>query len=154
MKIIEAQSAHLSNYEVLAHVESMRARFDAASSNGASSTLKSGNLETVIKELADHLRTPPSPLHPPSSYTPRTIKELFTALKPYRLTKAELLMILNLRPQSEGLLYTIIEDFDDRFQNSEVTNMMTVIANVLGADDTQADGQAAENAEDSDMTLQ
>ncbi|KAI9790546.1 MAG: hypothetical protein M1816_005053 [Peltula sp. TS41687] len=136
MKILETQSAHLTNYEVLKHVESMRARYDGAGRrHGQPSAMKSGDLETVMKELMDYLRTPPSPLKPPSRYTKDTIRDLFNALRPYNLTKAELLMILNLRPQNVGVLDTIIEEMDDRFKHGEEEEILRLIGDVLGRDE-------------------
>lgn len=50
-QVLEAQSAHLTNYEVLGHLESMRTRYDAPIHQGARPEMKSGNLETVMKEV-------------------------------------------------------------------------------------------------------
>lgn len=144
----------------------MRARYDEAGTrHGLSSPMmKSGDLETVMKEvfrslnsfnvqhrlltifeLMDYLRTPPSPLAPPSKYTPNTIRELFTALRPYHLTKAELLMILNLRPQNVGVLDTIIEEMDDRFKNGEEQDILRLVGDVLGRDEVNGEEHATSN---------
>ncbi|KAI9810630.1 MAG: hypothetical protein M1832_001229 [Thelocarpon impressellum] len=158
MKILETQSAHLTNHEVLLHLESMRARYaELAQQRGRPASLKSGNLETVLKELTDYLHTQPSPLTPPSAYGPNTCRELFVALQPFDLTKAELLMILNLRPLSLGVLDTIIEEMDSRFDDEQQLKIQSLIAEVLGADggpDPAGDGdevnQSGAEAEDVD----
>ncbi|KAI9801472.1 MAG: hypothetical protein M1833_002704 [Piccolia ochrophora] len=122
MQILEVQSSHLTNHEVLQHLSS--------SQRGPS--LKSGNLETVVKELTDYLQTSPSPLSHPTTYTSTTISSLLTALEPYHLTKAELLMILNIRPQSLGVLDTIIEEMEERFTNNQDEEILKIIGDVLG----------------------
>ncbi|KAI9674101.1 MAG: hypothetical protein M1817_001919 [Caeruleum heppii] len=143
MKILETQSAHLTNYEVLTHLESMRARYATQAvppppptdSGVPSNPMKSGNLETVMKELTDYLQAPPSPLAPPSPYTPSaTIRTLLTNLAPYALTKAELLMILNLRPTSIEVLDTVVEEMEARFADEQVEGILRVVGEVLGGE--------------------
>jgi hypothetical protein len=47
MKILEAQSAILTNYEVYAHLKEQRARYSRGNLKGK----RPGNLETVVKEV-------------------------------------------------------------------------------------------------------
>ena len=86
-------------------------------------------------QLADYLHQPKSPLAPPTSYSSETIRELFVVLQPYDLTKAELLMILNLRPDSVGVLDTIIEEMDARFTDDQHMKILELVADVLGRED-------------------
>ena len=52
VQILEPQSATLTNYEVLRHIESMRTRYnEVAQQRGSPASLKSGNLETIMKEV-------------------------------------------------------------------------------------------------------
>ncbi|KAA6414537.1 MAG: hypothetical protein FRX48_01286 [Lasallia pustulata] len=134
MKIVATQSATLSNYEVLTHLTSTRAKSSLRhSADPRSSPMKSPNLETVTKELTDYLspRRPPPPIPTPappyaSAYTPSTIKILLTSLRAYDLTKAELLMILNLRPADMGLLDCVVEECDMRFSAEEQEEILRV----------------------------
>lgn len=48
MKIIDAQSATLTNYEVYAHLVEQRARYAKKGVKGR----RPGNLETVVKEVS------------------------------------------------------------------------------------------------------
>ena len=89
----------------------------------------------------DYLSTPPSPLARPTRYKPDVIRELFKALQPYSLTKAELLMILDLRPQSEAVLHSIVEEFDDRFDESACDRILQAVGNLLGNDNVEDTGQ-------------
>ncbi len=54
------------------------------------------------------------------------------ALKPYGLTKSEVLMILNLRPEELGLLDAVVEECDGRFSGEEQEEMVRVVGEVLG----------------------
>ncbi|KAI9827114.1 MAG: hypothetical protein M1819_007005 [Sarea resinae] len=79
MKILETQSATLTNYEVLTHIQLMRSRRQRPSTRNPTAEqkqqqqqqqhqpskaqeLKSPNLETILKELSEYLLSPPSPL--------------------------------------------------------------------------------------------
>ncbi|KAI9764419.1 MAG: hypothetical protein M1840_008442 [Geoglossum simile] len=153
----------LSNYEVLSHLESMRSRYNNPTAP-TSIKMKSGNLETVMKEahlptkiqnptppfpkptnrhhthrkptnatqLLDYLHTPPSPLLATHRYTAQTIQGLIAALRPYKLEKPELLMILNLRPATTAELDVVVEEMDQRFAEPEVEAILRVVAEVLG----------------------
>jgi hypothetical protein len=58
MKILESQSAVLSNYEVLEHLNDQRKRYKQARRRGG------GNLENVVKEVGSHLLSVHSPRLP------------------------------------------------------------------------------------------
>lgn len=83
----------------------------------------------------DYMTAQPSPLAKPTSYDPTIIGKLLKALQRYDLAKAELLMILNLRPQSEAVLHSILEEFDDRFNEDTRAEILQTIQDVLGKDD-------------------
>ncbi|KAI9874301.1 MAG: hypothetical protein M1830_009902 [Pleopsidium flavum] len=107
--------------------------------------MESRNLETVVKELTDYLHTPKNPLAPPSKYNESTIQTLMQALQPYDLTKAELLMIINLRPDNAGVLDCIVEELDQRFSEEVQEEMLRVVVDVLGA--REEDGEDGEDGE-------
>ncbi|MCJ1364351.1 hypothetical protein MMC16_003461 [Acarospora aff. strigata] len=147
MKILETQSATLTNYEVLKHLETIHSTTPEDSNSNNATTMKSGNLETVVKELTDYLLlTPRSPLSlsQQNPYTSSTIPTLLSALKPYDLTKAELLMILNLRPDNPGVLDCIVEELDQRFSEEEVGAILGVVGDVLGKEDGEGGEEGGE----------
>ena len=53
-------------------------------------------------------------------------------LERFKLTKAELLMVLNLRPRDPGLLDAVVEECDDRFGPDEQEEMLKIIGEELG----------------------
>ncbi len=64
------------------------------------------------------------------------------ALQPYDLTKAELLMIINLRPDNAGVLDCIVEELDQRFSEEVQEQMLRAVVDVLGAgEEEEEDGE-------------
>ena len=66
------------------------------------------------------------------------------ALSPFNLTKPEVLMILNLRPASESVLYNVIEDCEQRFKEDKQQEIFDIIGDILGReeDETELDVEA------------
>ncbi|PNY26408.1 DNA-directed RNA polymerase III subunit RPC9 [Tolypocladium capitatum] len=127
MKVIESQSAVLSNYEVYQHLVDQRQRYKPTKRRGPP------NLEMVVKELLQYLQTPPSPLsQTPVTYRPQCISQLLERLRPYELSKGEVIMILNLRPASVAALNTVVEDMAERFNDEQQEDMVNIVAQVLG----------------------
>ncbi|KAG6087538.1 hypothetical protein E4U15_007770 [Claviceps sp. LM218 group G6] len=127
MKIIEAQSAVLSDYEVYQHLSDQRNSYKQNKRRGPP------NMETVVRELLQYLRTEPNPLsQQPLTYTPDCIAQLLEKLRPYELSKGEVVMVLNLRPASVAGLNTIIEDMSERFSEEQQEDMVNIVAQVLG----------------------
>ncbi|KAJ4125472.1 hypothetical protein NW768_009091 [Fusarium equiseti] len=127
MKILEAQSAVLTNYEVYQHVTEQRERYKNGKRRGPP------NLETVVRELLQYLRTNPGPLsQEPLPYTEGCISKLLERLRPYNLAKGEVVMIINLRPASVAALNTVVEDMSERFDEEQQEAMVNIIAEVLG----------------------
>ncbi|KAG5998114.1 hypothetical protein E4U52_001715 [Claviceps spartinae] len=127
MKIIEAQSAVLSDYEVYQHLSDQRNSYKQNKRRGPP------NMETVVRELLQYLRTEPNPLsQQPLTYTPDCIAQLLEKLRPYELSKGEVVMVLNLRPASVASLNTIIEDMSERFSEEQQEDMVNIVAQVLG----------------------
>ncbi|KAL2069956.1 hypothetical protein VTL71DRAFT_14636 [Oculimacula yallundae] len=145
MKILEAQSATLTNYEVYTHLTEQRARYAKKGIKGR----RPGNLETVVKELLEYFHEAPSPLAcKPLPYTSQTISTLLTRLRPFDFTKAEILMIMNLRPTKPESLNTIVEEMENRFSDEQQLQIVEIIREVLGSPDGNAEAQAmADKAE-------
>lgn len=62
---------------------------------------------------------------------PSRIKSLVTRLQCYNLTKAELVMIINLAPEELGLLDCIVEECDLRFSEEDQLGILEVVRDVL-----------------------
>ncbi|KAM0457662.1 hypothetical protein ACHAPV_006556 [Trichoderma viride] len=145
MKVIEAQNAVLSNYEVLQHLSQQKNLYKLRKRRGPP------NLETVVRELIQYLQSYPNPLsQKPSAYTPNCISKLLERLSPYELSKGEVVMILNLRPASVAALNTVIEEMAERFNDEQQEEMVNIILEVLGQFEASANanGNADDAAED------
>jgi hypothetical protein len=102
-------------------------------------------------QLLDYFHEAPSPLgSKPFPYNERTIRTLLERLRPWDFTKAEILMILNLRPTKPENLNTIVEEMEVRFPGDDLQfEIVGVIAEVLGKPDGEAERQAmSENAKE------
>jgi len=132
MKILEAQSAVLTNYEVYTHLSELRQRYAKERKNKRGP----GNLQTIVMELMDYFEKPPSPLgSKPMPYDENSIRTLLERLRPYDLTKAEIIMIMNNRPTNPAVLQNLIQEFDDRFYDDvdgARADILNIIAEVLG----------------------
>ncbi|TPX07894.1 uncharacterized protein E0L32_010469 [Thyridium curvatum] len=129
MKILEAQNAVLTNYEVYQFLLERKNRKD-----GNRSRRGPPNYETLVKEVLEHLETNPNPLSQrPLTYTPEAIPLLIEKLHPYDLTKGEMIMIINLRPGSIPALNCIVEDMVERLYDHQQEEVLGIISETLGA---------------------
>ncbi|PKS09750.1 hypothetical protein jhhlp_004371 [Lomentospora prolificans] len=144
MKILEAQNAVLTNYEVYKHLAEQRERYAQDKRRGPP------NLETVVREILQYFRTPPNPLSQnPITYTPECVSTLLERLRPYDLSKAEVIMLFNLRPQSVANLNTSIEELEDRFTLEQQEAIIEVVVDVLG----QFESAEAQDAAEGDASM-
>ena len=52
-------------------------------------------------------------------------------------------MIVNLRPDTLGLLDCVVEECDERFTAEQQDEIVAIIGNVLGRDEGEVDGEGA-----------
>ncbi|POS74205.1 hypothetical protein DHEL01_v207396 [Diaporthe helianthi] len=129
MKILEAQSAILSNFEVYQHLlnEQQKAKLPDRKRQVPRS------LQTVIKEVIDQLRTQPDPLSQrPITYDATSIGRLVERLRDYDLTKGETIMLINLRPDNPAVLAACVEDAESRFDDEKQQEILAIIDEILG----------------------
>lgn len=132
MKILESQSAVLTNYEVLTHLLELDAEYSGADGEGRARK-KPENLKIIMKDTLTYLRRPNAPLTDPYNASALTSSSsLFARLAPkYRITKAEYVMLFNLRPKNLAELEVIIEEASTRFGEEELMEILqSVIASV------------------------
>ncbi|XP_023013702.1 RNA polymerase III subunit I [Leptinotarsa decemlineata] len=113
MEIVKGNSATLSNFEVLKHLQKVK-----------SSKMKpNGQLATITYETIRYLEETPC-----SQETPESIKECVKALAPFNLSKTEILMIINSPPTSALEIQLLIEESEERLTEEQVENMLEIIA--------------------------
>ncbi|KZM24101.1 uncharacterized protein EKO05_0010281 [Ascochyta rabiei] len=138
MHIKNAQSALLSNHELLLHLRQEEAEYTGEDGTERKRWKPKG-LEHMLRDGLTYLQTADytTPLIPATHPTrPMTLYKgshsLFRALAPhYRLNKAEFIQIYNLRPTTQVMLELIIEEAGTRFSEAELHEILATIARVL-----------------------
>ena len=94
-------------------------------------------------QLLDYFHEAPSPLaSDPLPYDEKTVYRLMERLRPYDLTKAEMLMIMNIRPTRADVLNAIVEELETRFDQTQQNEITEIVIEVLGQPDGEAERQA------------
>ena len=75
------------------------------------------------------------PLPPYADQDSSGIRRLVKRLKQFELTKAEVLMVLNLRPRDPVLLDLVVEECDGRLSAEDQDRVLQIIAEELGTDE-------------------
>lgn len=112
MKIIEENAGLLSNNEVLAVLKDREADQQAVVSRALPSEIE---VYTALLE-----RTP-------AVKSREELAQFIEALKPYALSKQELLHLINARPQTEVELYTGIDGLYDRFEHDQAAELLELV---------------------------
>ncbi|KAJ4422835.1 hypothetical protein N0V82_002491 [Gnomoniopsis sp. IMI 355080] len=129
MKILESQSAVLTNFEVYQHLQNVQYEF--AQPDRRRKVPRS--VQNIVKELMEYFRTSPNPFaQNPITYNGFTIQRLVEKLSPYDLSKGETIMILNVRPENLAVLSTCIENVYERFTEDQQNEIQAIIEDVLG----------------------
>ncbi|KAK0747584.1 RNA polymerase Rpb4-domain-containing protein [Apiosordaria backusii] len=158
MKILESQSAVLTNYEVYQHIVDIQQRNSA----GKKKRRMPEDAFRLSKEVLKYLQTEPNPLHNQKEtqrYSENSLQllcEKFAESFP-DITKGEGLAIFDVRPTNIAVLTTLIEDIDTRFTEQEQQQIIDLIVEILGKDepkdeeDEEEEGEeGAEDGEDGD----
>lgn len=98
-------------------------------------------------QVLEYFKTPPNPLsQQPIVYNGFTIHRLVDRLQEYDLSKGEMIIILNVRPENLAVLSACIEDFMTRFTEDQQNEIQVIIEEVLGPfppKEHAEDGEAA-----------
>ena len=101
---------------------------------------------SLTTQVLQYLKHSPSPFSQPHThYTSEAIVRLMSQLQVFKVSKGEILMILNLRPVSVAGLNAVLEDMGDRFTDIEQEDMLAIIAQVLGHPPTPATSRPVAN---------
>ncbi|XP_066250399.1 DNA-directed RNA polymerase III subunit RPC9 [Euwallacea similis] len=112
MEILNSNSATLSNFEVLRHLQKIK----------DSKKKQRGQLATITYETLRYLEETPC-----KSQTPEVIAKCLKALEPYNLHKTEKLMMINTPPTSLLELQVIVEETDERLTEEEMQQIFTIL---------------------------
>ncbi|KAI9690202.1 MAG: hypothetical protein M1822_009163 [Bathelium mastoideum] len=159
MRILDVGTKQLTNAELLDHFQHQRAQWSTIQSEAEArnGTIRSRpkNLDAITNSVKSRLLRPeaPTPHVGEAAYDATVaIPLLCKRLKPYRLTKPELLQIFNLRPWMLMQMASIIEDFETRFSEKQQREMVLIIYEVLGGESYPVFEEEAE-VPDSDIHM-
>nr|CAD7610838.1 unnamed protein product [Timema genevievae] len=111
---INANAATLSNYEVLTLLQELR--------GSQKRTNNQSQLATITYETIKYLQDTPCNLQ-----TPEMIHKFLKALEPYKLTKAEKLLLLNNPPKTPLEIQLIVEESEERFSDEQVEELLQLV---------------------------
>ncbi|TPX69238.1 hypothetical protein SpCBS45565_g02576 [Spizellomyces sp. 'palustris'] len=143
MEVLELRAAHLSNFEVLtflSELEAQKLEQPPAFGRIGDADKSLMDLYTIEREVIRYLKSTPCVAQ--SSTQMQQFKE---ALQPYDITKAEKLMLLNIRPRSIAELNPLIEDIDGRLSQDQQEGLVGLILQLLPYEEPLLD--AAEGTE-------
>ncbi|GAP88612.1 putative DNA-directed RNA polymerase III subunit rpc9 [Rosellinia necatrix] len=127
MRILEAQNAVLTNVEVYTFLSDQAKQYQEQKRRGPP------NLEALRGEVLNYFETFPGPLsQKPLPYDTASIPVLLQKLRPYKITKGECIMVLNMRPTGSAALNTVLEDMETRFDAEQQEEIIRIIVEFLG----------------------
>jgi DNA-directed RNA polymerase subunit F len=118
MELVEKSSELISNREVLNILKNYTSK-------------KQTNLATILYETTSYLETTPA-----ATYTTPKLAEFLDQIKKYDLTRLEKVQLTNLKPQNETELHLIIDNIEDRFDDSQRVDLLKLVESSLCQVDT------------------
>ncbi|WAR23069.1 RPC9-like protein [Mya arenaria] len=135
MEVKKEKSAMLSNYEVLALLQ------DIQKGHNKQKKMHT-NIATVSYEIIQHLENTAC-----AKQSPEVISNFMKALEPYKLTKAEKLQFLNLRPRTAVEIQLIVEESEERLTEDQIYELLDLLGQHLPGDDTEQEQEEMEEEE-------
>ena len=123
MEVLDSNAALISNWEILHHLQSQKAK---RSSNTSQKAKIQENLRTLEFEIIQYLQDPACSKC--SKHSKQQIALFLSQFKDIPLKKAEKLQILNMHPHSLLDLHLIIEECEERFTEEQLNDMLTSIS--------------------------
>jgi len=117
MEVIDSTSANLSNYEVLQLLQNLKDNDNRK---------QFGSLATIKYKTVKYLES--SPCSPQSD---EVIATFLKAVHKFNLTKAEKLVLLNLRPTTEVEIQLIVTESEERLTEEQIQELLQVIVETL-----------------------
>lgn len=137
MEVVNENVALLSNLEVLTLLKDIQ-----AGRGGQQKPAKhQQSLATIVYETIKYLEDTPC-----ARQTPAHVTNFMEAAKPFSLTKAEKLQLLNSRPTCLVEVYLMVEEADERLNVEEL--MKTVEHQLPGPETSQEEEEEAELGEE------
>ncbi|KAF5269585.1 hypothetical protein FQR65_LT05923 [Abscondita terminalis] len=114
MEITNSNSAQLSNFEVMKHLQKLK--------DGRKKDKRQGQLATITYETLRYLENTPC-----KQQTPESIVACMKALEPFNLNKSEKLMLINSPPTTALEIQLMIEESEERLTDDQVKQILDII---------------------------
>jgi len=125
MEVVNENVAVLSNYEVLSLMKEVKGNSEVFAKVEGDTTTKNDRA-TICYEVMKYLE------QTPCKYQDKeTIERFMKAMAPFKLTKAEKLQILNLRPTGEIDIQLIVEESEERLTEEDVEKLLDAVQKTL-----------------------
>ncbi|KAI4216193.1 MAG: hypothetical protein LQ351_001203 [Letrouitia transgressa] len=138
MKILEPQSATLSNSEVQAHLSHLLSPAQQSPTKNPPHPILN-TLHTFLSPYPINPSLPASQQPPPLSN--ERLRETVKGLKSKGLEKGEVIMCVNVRPQGEGPLSSVVEEMEERLGEEGIQEVLRIV------DGTEVEGKGKEGEE-------
>ncbi|KAI8922791.1 HRDC-like protein [Entophlyctis helioformis] len=119
MDVVDHCSALLSNYEVLTL---MKTNFAKHNSTAPRQSAFIQDLRTIEYEVIKYLEASPV-----AGQSPDQIQGALAELKSWKLTKAEKLMLINLRPTTRVEVSAVLEECETRLNDDELGQLLEIL---------------------------
>ncbi|KDR23138.1 DNA-directed RNA polymerase III subunit RPC9 [Zootermopsis nevadensis] len=116
METIKANAGILSNYEVLRLLQELRSQQKRSNTRS--------HLATITYETIQYLQDTPC-----SHQSPEIIHNFLKALEPFKLTKAEKVMLLNSPPTTPLEIQLMVEESEERLTDEQVEQLLQIVVN-------------------------
>eukprot|EP00128_Syssomonas_multiformis_P018215 Colp12_sorted_trinity150504_noHs@16618 len=120
MEVLKENVGLLTNYEVFELIKENKEALKNKVVKGQE------NLLTITYEITHWLEKTPT-----AQQTYDGIQSFVDAIKSFNLTKAEQVMLINLRPATAVEVFLIVEECEERLNESEVEKLLELIATHL-----------------------
>jgi hypothetical protein len=137
MEVVNENVALLSNLEVLTLLRDIQAGQNGQQKPGKHQQ----SLATIVYETMKYLEDTPC-----ARQTPAHVNSFMESVKPFNLTKAEKLQLLNSKPSCLVEAYLMVEEADERLNVEEL--MKTVEQHLPGAELSQEEEEMEEGEEE------
>lgn len=149
MKVLAERAAFLLDYEVLQHLEELKEKYnwtftpeeDAKQKHKKKRFTAAGlDLEVATRDITLYLSKNAGGSYPNAE----AFTSLMTFLNQFELMKVEKLQIVNSLPRSMVHLYGLVEECDQRFNETTCESILAKINELVPLTEAEAEGEEAE----------
>ncbi|GMS84940.1 hypothetical protein PENTCL1PPCAC_7115 [Pristionchus entomophagus] len=122
MEVLDNQASAITNFEAMRVLQQIKSREGKRPKKD-----RQHNLNTVVFEGLKYLKSTPA-----AHQTEESIKTCIEALRPFELTTAETLQLINARPTNQVDIEVMIEESEERLPSEEqVDALITAVTSSL-----------------------